>query len=156
MSSLKEVISEMSALCEAHKQIRTFEYGEFLEIIKSKTVEYPIVMMNVVQGPMDPSTNRDTLVIELMVMDKIYKSRENNTDVENTTRLIMRDIIGVMWHSDRWQALGEFSGVPLPQKFLEKGADVVTGWGASINFDLRLGYGYCDIPIDSGYNFGTE
>ena len=152
LTSLKKITNEMKVLCDAHPQIKSFHYGEFLDIIKSDSIEYTTTMMNCIQSNFDPDRNTTTLVLDVMVMDKIYKDRSNNNDVENTTLLILRDLVGVIWRSPRWQELGTWSSISIASKFIEKGADVVTGWGCSITIDVVDGYGYCDTPV-SGYNF---
>lgn len=153
-ASLKIIDNELGLLCEAHNQINQYKYGEFLDILKSNTLEYTVAMMNCIQIQHDPSSNRTTYVLDLIVMDKIYKDRSNNNDVENQTSLILSDLIAVIFLSPRWQSLGEWSSVAPAYKFIEKGADVVTGWGVTVNFVVTGPVGYC-VDNFENYNFNT-
>lgn len=152
MASLKKIVDEMRTLCTAHDEVRTFEYGEVLQIIKSNSVEYTGVFMNCNQSNYDPNQNKTTLVIDLLVMDRVFKGWSNVLDVENQTHLIVQDLIGVIWHAPVWQQYGVIRSISPAVKFRDRTADLVTGWGVTINFELVHDYGYCDVPIN-GYTY---
>ena len=152
LTSLKEIINEFETLCLAHDEIKTFEYGDFLDIIKSNQIEYTAAMLNCSQFTPDPENKTISYVFDLLVMDKTFKDNSNVVDVENQTALILSDLAMVINYSDRWQSLGIYN-TPAPAfKYREKGADVVTGWGLSFIFNAIVETGLCDLPI-TGYDY---
>lgn len=142
----------MQTLCEAHDEVRSFEYGEVLQIIKSNSVEYTGVFMNCIQSNFDPNQNKTTLVIDLLVMDKVFKGWANVLDVENQTHLIIQDLIGIIWRAPVWQQYGVLKSISIANKFRDRSSDLLTGWGVTINFELFVEYGYCNAPV-TGYTY---
>lgn len=144
--SIKKLIKELQDLTAAHNQIKTFEYGDFLTIIK-KNIDYTCVMANVSNATNRTSQNLINLSVDLFVCDKTLKGDENKVTVENNTLQILNDLLGVISYSPRWQDFGVVTTSTPYRKYYDRTADVVTGWSATITFEVIHKNGFCDVPI---------
>jgi hypothetical protein len=50
--SLKQIIAEVKAISDAHLQLRSFRYGDILDILKGERIEYACLFMNVSATPL--------------------------------------------------------------------------------------------------------
>ena len=141
---LRKIIQETREFFEAHDQVTTFRYGEFLDIIKEEEIKYTLAHLNVRNGSVNDLVN--TFQLEVTIMDKTFDDNRNIDFVESNTHQIWVDFYNVIRNSPRWQCIGTVISQANPQKFRHKGADVVTGWGGIISFEIYQDSGYCDIP----------
>lgn len=151
-TSILKLTNELRILSEAHNQVQTFEDGEFLEVIKKDVIDYTLVHVNIRTSNKQEKIN--TYLIELSVMDKTMTDDTNEIDVSSNTHQIWTDLYNIITYSPRWQEIGVAEGTPNPQKFRNKGADVVTGWSGIISIDIYEDAGYCDVPV-TGYDYGA-
>ena len=144
------IVREIETLANAHGQVKTFKYGQFLDIIKDTTINYALCHANIRSA--NKNENSNVIQIELSLMDKTRGDDSNLFDVESNTYQIFIDLFNIISYSPRWQTLGVVNSSSAPQKFLNRGADVVTGWGAVIQFEIYEGLGFCDVPV-YGYDY---
>ena len=144
------IVRELKTLANAHGQVKTFKYGQFLDVIKDTTIDYALCHANIRSA--NKNENSNVIQIELSLMDKTRGDDSNLFDVESNTYQIFIDLFNIISYSPRWQNLGVVNSSSAPQKFLNRGADVVTGWGAVIQFEIYEGLGFCDVPV-YGYDY---
>lgn len=144
------IVRELETLANAHGQVKTFKYGQFLDVIKDTTIDYALCHANIRSA--NKNENSNVIQIELSLMDKTRGDDSNLFDVESNTYQIFIDLFNIISYSPRWQTLGVVNSSSAPQKFLNRGADVVTGWGAVIQFEIYEGLGFCDVPV-YGYDY---
>ena len=61
--SLKQLIKEVKAICDAHGQIQSFHYGDTLSLLTQGAINYTTCLMNVSSSPM--SNDSTTFTIDL-------------------------------------------------------------------------------------------
>ena len=144
--TIKQLIKELQELTAAHNQVKTFEYGDFLTILKRR-VDYTCVMANVSNATYRQGSNLINLQLDLFVADKTLKGDENKIDVENNTQQILNDLLGVITRSARWQEFGYVTSDIPERKYYDRTPDVVTGWNATISLEIIHKNGFCDVPI---------
>jgi len=144
--TIKQLIKELQDLTAAHNQVKSFEYGDFLTILKRK-VDYTCVMANVSNATYRQGSNLINLQLNLFVADKTLKGDENKIDVESNTQQILNDLLGVITRSARWQEFGYVTTDIPEQKYYDRTPDVVTGWNATISLEIIHKNGFCDVPI---------
>jgi len=149
--SLKQLIREVELLTEAHQQMKSFRYGDILDILKGSKIDYACMFMNVSNVTFPDNSIQFT--VELLAMDKTTKDDLNKLDVENTMLHVINDFVNVMRYSDRWQSFYNdiIFGSP-SRKYYDNFADVVTGWGLTITLDVYNSQDICDLPIIN-YNY---
>jgi len=154
--TIKQLIKELQELTAAHNQVKSFEYGDFLTILKRK-VDYTCVMANVSNATYRQGSNLINLQLNLFVADKTLKGDQNKIDVESNTQQILNDLLGVITRSTRWQEFGYVTTDIPEQKYYDRTPDVVTGWNATISLEIIHKNGFCDVPIfDYDYDQPSE
>jgi hypothetical protein len=153
-STLNQLNVELQAIADAHLQVNTYYWGDFLNAINASTVTYPLMCIFVTGNGFEKNTI--PLTINVIIADKFYKSgREGNlNDTESDTLQVVRDVYEVIKNSPRWQNLGKVTG-STANKFLEKGADESAGWVLTIQFTLYDNQSICDLPM-IGYDFEAQ
>lgn len=148
--TILQIDQELRELTNAHNQVKSYYYGDFLSILK-KSIEYTCVMANISNA----SRVSDQLVrlnVDLFVCDKTLKGDENKLYVENETLQILIDLCNVIAYAPKWQEFGVVTVNPSFRKYYDRTADVVTGWSTTFSVDIISPIGYCDLPI-FGYNY---
>jgi hypothetical protein len=150
--SLKQIIAEVKAISDAHLQLRSFRYGDVLDILKGERIEYACLFMNVSNATINNASVQ--LVVELLAMDKTFKDDKNKVDVENTMLRVINDISNVMNYSNRWNVFSDVLTSRPSRKYYDNYADVVTGWGMTVTIDVYNQNGICDLPLVD-YDYDT-
>lgn len=148
--SILKIINEFEDICLAHDQVKSFRYGEFLDIIKSDVIDYTLCHLNIRQATRGEQSI--SYVLEFSVMDKTFKDISNINYVESNTLQIWNDIYNIVAYSPRWQDIGTVNTTSNPQKFRHRGDDEVTGWGGTILLEVYDEVGFCDVPV-TGYDY---
>ena len=149
--TILQIDQELRELTNAHNQVKSYYYGDFLSILK-KSIEYTCVMANISNA----SRVSDQLVrlnLDLFVCDKTLKGDENKLYVENQTLQILIDICNVIAYAPKWQSFGVVTVNPNFRKYYDRTADIVTGWSGTFSIDIKSPIGYCDLPI---FNYNYE
>lgn len=148
--TLLRLTDEFRALADAHLMLDDFEYGNFLKIVQSNSLNYKSLLMNVNNANINESYV--IMSVELMVMDKVFKDIEDRDDVESDTLSILADVFSIVSYSNRWQDFSKMSNQTPARKFISKGEDQVTGWGMTFDLSLKRRNGICDVPME-GYDY---
>jgi hypothetical protein len=148
--SINQIRKELSEIQQAHAQINSFAWKDFLRAYKEDTeLNYPLM------GAFYPTAgflnNQTTLQLTIFVCDKMYKDWSNLNDVESDTLQICRDIFQTINSSTRWQKIGRVQSCSV-SKFIERGGDEVAGHTMTFQIILRDNSGVCGLPMFD-YNF---
>jgi len=148
--SLKQIIYETNVLVDAHVQLRSFYYGDLLDIIKIGNIDYASCFLSINSAP--NNANFETFNLELFVFDILASDDSNRTDIENTTKRILNDLITVIRYSTRWNDFSEVL-TDVPQlKYYDNLQDRLSGWGATLQLKVYRNDCLVGLPIDN-YDF---
>jgi hypothetical protein len=148
--SLKQIIYETSVLADAHVQLRSFYYGDLLDIIKIGAIDYATCFLSI--NSASNNANFETFNLELFVFDILASDDSNRTDIENTTKRILNDLISVIRYSTRWNDFSEVLNDVSELKYYDKLQDRLSGWGCTIQLKVYSNDCLVGLPID-GYDF---
>lgn len=156
--SLKQIIYETSVLIDAHVQLRSFYYGDLLDIIKIGSIDYASCFLSI--NSASNNANFETFNLELFVFDILASDDSNRTDIENTTKRILNDLITVIRYSTRWNDFSEVLSDVSELKYYDNLQDRVCGWGATLQLkvysnDCLIGLPIDDYDFDMAGNFET-
>lgn len=139
-------------IATAHKQIKSFGYGDELDYIQklmnedtqelASNVIYPRLFVSPTDSVISPGSYARSYVI--MVADRIRTGDNNFTEVESDTDLILLDVIAQIQDSDYGFVLDidNIAVTPFKNKF----ADMVTGHMATISLVSDWEFDRCQIP----------
>lgn len=148
--SLKQIIFEVNVLVDAHVQLRSFYYGDLLDIIKIGAIDYASCFLSI--NSASNNANFETFNLELFVFDILASDDSNRTDIENTTKRILNDLITTIRYSNRWNDFSEVLTDVSELKYYDKLQDRVSGWGCSLQLKVYSNDCLVGLPID-GYDF---
>jgi hypothetical protein len=154
--SLKQIIYETNVLVNAHVQLRSFYYGDLLDIIKIGRIDYASCFLSI--NSASNNANFETFNLELFVFDILAADDSNRTDIENTTKRILNDLITTIRYSTRWNDFSEVLNDVSELKYYDKLQDRLSGWGCTIQLkvysnDCLVGLPIDDYDFDMGGNF---
>ena len=149
-ATIKKIDSELRTLCNAHLQINSYFYGDFLDIYESNKVAHTSLLANITDSTID--SHYITLVLSLAVCDKIDDAKTVSKDVDSETLQVINDIIKVIKYSNRWQEFGVVTDNTSVFNFSQRGGSVVNGWACKLNLKIKNELGDCDLPIID-YNY---
>ena len=143
--SINQIRTELSEIQQAHAQVNSFFWGDFLRAYKENTeLNYPLM------GAFYPTAgflnNQTSIQLTVFVCDKMYKDWSNLNDVESDTLQICRDIFQTINSSTRWQRIGRVQSCSVT-KFIERGGDEVAGHTMTFQILLRDNSGVCGLPM---------
>jgi len=149
-ATINKIDQELRLLADAHLQINSYFYGQFLDIYESNKVNHTSLLANITDATID--RHYVTLQLGLMVCDKIDDGKKTAKYVDSETLQIMNDLIKVITTSNRWQEYGVVDGVTTIQNFSQRGGSVLNGWFCNLSIKIKNENGYCDLPIID-YNY---
>ena len=144
-ATINKIDKELRELANAHLQINSYFYGQFLDIYESNRVNHTSLLANITNATVD--RHYVNLSLGLMVCDKIDNGKSIATDVDSETLRILNDLIKVITTSNRWQEFGVVTDTATCQNFSQKGGSVLNGWFTTLNLKIKNENGYCDLPI---------
>jgi len=147
--TINQLMLEFQAIQTAHLQLNTFFRGDLTRAVDENQVVYPLMCAYHTNASIDMRT--DTLTINIVIADRVFKGLENLNDTDSDTLQVCRDIINVMRRSPRWQDIGRVQSVSTP-KFFEDSADAVCGHAMQIQFVLFDTESICNLPMPT-YDF---
>lgn len=150
IKSLKQIIYETNVLVDAMIQLRSFHYGDLLDIIKKGRIDYASCFLSVNNASNNASF--ETLTMELFVFDILAEDDSNRTDIENTTKRILNALITTIRYSNRWNSFCEVTADVSELKYYDNLQDRLAGWGGTIQLRVFANDCLTGLPID-GYNF---
>ena len=148
-STINQINRELQAIADAHLQVNSYYWKDFLRAYKEEVVTYPMVNAYYPTGTLLDNTTPIDLYI--VVSDKVYKDLSNLNDTESDTLQVCRDFFNVINRSTRWNRIGKVNSCII-DKFYERGADEVAGHIMKINFRINDSNSICNLPL-SGYDF---
>ena len=143
---VKALVGKLETLCANHTQVNSYYHGDFVEILKSKEITYTTVIttsMSAVVNPTDIS-----VTIQMFVLDKVLKDKENYLEVESNTLEILGDLVNFIQSNDDTFRYARLTSPPTATKIEDKAFDVVDGWQTNLNFKLQKSNGTCYVPIN--------
>jgi hypothetical protein len=155
--TLNNVITNLRAIADAHKQINSFGFGDVWEINTSGDIVYP--QMFAVLEPVTIGNNIETVNFTLLFMDRVKKGEVNEQEVLSDQLEIAKDVIAQLkYQSYDWDFA---TGTVTLTDFTERFEDDVSGFSMNVSLELPFNANRCVIPttdtaVTSGANCGSN
>lgn len=153
-ATLQQLINQISSICNAHAQIRSFQYCESAEI----NTEQPLPMVIILVS----DTSQTGIVISyrftMLVMDLVNKNEDNKYSVSSSTMEIAKDILAQLRIPNDYHILDEGS---ISYRGVYDNQDVdATGWAVEFTLKSVSLFDSCSVPgiaiDDEGGNILTD
>lgn len=146
MYTLNNVITILEQFANAHKQINSFLFQDFVNDASDTAPKYPLLLAEVESS--EVSEQKDVYVIKFAIAD--VPNNENERlgirTVLSDTKLIANDLIAYL----RYTTFGQFMTVTTPvtlSPFTNALQDNSSGWTLTLTFRLAQGIDKCVIPM---------
>lgn len=144
--TFNQMITLFSDISVAHKQLKSFDWGELWEVegkIKPGII-YPMLYVNPVSSTMGEQTVNRTFTI--MVFAQVMKDKSNEQDILSDTELILQDVVKILRNeSDDYEVVADPQMFP----FKEDLGDWVAGWRVDVEILTNGRSNYCDVPKET-------
>lgn len=145
--TINQINAELNSLANAHKQINSYFWGDFLRAYKETQLDYPL-MCCFITPTVQFNKNVSTVPINILVCDKIYKAFDNLNDVESDMLDLSNQIYQIIRQHPRWQELGVVVSASIPTKFIDQGGDEVAGYVMQVNFKFKNEVCFDNLPLN--------
>lgn len=143
MLTINEFIDTLKTLAEAHRQVRSFAYGEVWDISPDMDREYPLVYATL--GNPSFSGVEVTYRVSLRFLDRVQLDHTNARELSSDQLLTALDIVAQLkspaYFDDFTLNLeGDF------QHIVDGEDDLLVGWLANVSIRVPFEYDRCQVP----------
>jgi len=151
MKTFKSVVDQFKAVCEAHKQLNSFTFGDIFEVDLSNTMDF--AKAHLIEQPATINNRDFVFTFDLLIMDLVAADGSNETDVLNDTFLILSDV-----YREFKNGLGKanplidsrdyvISDSISCEPFTDRFENLLSGWKATISVTVPSHNNACNSPI---------
>jgi hypothetical protein len=145
--TLNQIVDQIKAIAEAHKQINTVKFGDLDEFLgESADNVYPAMYFDI--APSNLSTRSLNLNFDFFFFDRLLPERTNETEIMSDILSIAQDIMAQLMFNEFEFTVSE--NVPLTP-VTEDTPDNLVAWQASISFILPFTADRCQVPTSYQY-----
>jgi hypothetical protein len=153
MKTFKSIVNQFELICDAHKQLNSFTFGDIFEVDLSNEMDFTKAHLIEQTATIN---NRDfTFTFDLLVMDLVAADGSNETDVLSETFLILSDI-----YREFKNGLGRSAGSQVInsrqyvvsdsiscEPFTDRFENLLAGWKGTISVTIPSHNNACNSPI---------
>lgn len=151
MKTFKSIVDQFEAICNAHKQLNSFTFGDIFEVDLSNEMDF--AKAHLIEQPATINNRDFVFTFDLLIMDLVAADSSNEKDVLNTTFLIMSDI-----YREFKNGLGKTTPVIDSRQyfisdnitcepFTDRFENLLSGWKATISITVPSHNNACNSPI---------
>jgi hypothetical protein len=159
MQTYNQIITALSGIASAHKQIKQFGAGDEWELVlNSKTyMEYQYPILWVVDQPATVDGTVVTTNFRLIVADRVLKGESNERDVKSDTFQIALDVMAQLYDITQGQGyVWQLVRNTQLQPFTEKYDDILSGWAFDIQLQQSYNWSSCSVPSGTPTGYSPE
>ena len=151
MKTFKAVVDQFEAICNAHKQLHSFTFGDIHEVDLSNHMDFAKAHLQEQPAVINPKDF--TFTFNLLVMDLVAADGSNERDVLNDTFLILSDI-----YREFKSGLGRNTPIinsrdyvvsesMTCEPFTDRFENLLAGWNGAISITVPSHNNACKSPI---------
>ena len=151
MKTFKSIVDQFEAICNAHKELNSFTFGDIFEVDLSNEMDF--AKAHLIEQPATINNRDFVFTFDLLIMDLVAADSSNEKDVLNTTFLIMSDI-----YREIKNGLGKTTPVIDSRQyfisdnitcepFTDRFENLLSGWKATISITVPSHNNACNSPI---------
>jgi hypothetical protein len=151
MKTFKAVVDQFEAICNAHKQLNSFTFGDIFDVDLSNEMDF--AKAHLVEQPATINARDFVFTFDLLVMDLVAADGSNEPDVLNDTFLILADIYrefktGVAKDdspiNSRFYVVSDSITC---EPFTDRFENLLAGWKGTISITVPSHNNACNSPI---------
>lgn len=146
--TLNQVIKRIETLALSHKQLNSFFFGDVVNFLTSKGVDYPACFVDMSSAGISKQDRQTTFNLRFWLCDLVNVSenaKDNELEVQSDLTSTAEDIIAML-NFTGYDATWDISETSPAQYYTEKFEDLVAALSFDVSISVRFRSDRCQVP----------
>lgn len=141
---------ELSEIATAHRQIREYFQGDYLDAVSRDAALYPLMVATLQPGNLGDGFVQVNVIITIADKYNLQEYRQIN-EIHSDCLSICNDI-KVTMQQYRWSEFSDINFTMSTDPFIQRSQDMTAGWSMNVSLNIFDDGNWCDLPMDD-YDF---
>lgn len=141
---------ELSEIATAHRQIKEYFQGDFLDAVSRDAAQYPLMVATLQPGGLGDGFVQVNIIITIADKYNLQEYRQIN-EIHSDCLSICNDI-KITMQQYRWTEFSDINFTIATDPFIQRSQDMTAGWSMNVSLNVFDDGNWCDLPMDD-YDF---
>ena len=143
-------MQELSEIATAHRQIREYFQGDYLDAVSRDAALYPLMVATLQPGNLGDGFVQVNVIITIADKYNLQEYRQIN-EIHSDCLSICNDI-KITMQQYRWTEFSDINFTISTDPFIQRSQDMTAGWSMNVSLNVFDDGNWCDLPMDN-YDF---
>lgn len=148
--TLNQLMRELQEIATAHRQIREYFQGDYLDAVSRDAAQYPLMVATLQPGSLGDGFVQVNIIITIADKYNLQEYRQIN-EIHSDCLSICNDI-KITMQQYRWTEFSDISFTMSTDPFIQRSQDMTAGWSMNVSLNVFDDGNWCDLPLDN-YDF---
>jgi hypothetical protein len=148
--TLNQLMRELSEIATAHRQIREYFQGDYLDAVSRDAALYPLMVATLQPGNLGDGFVQVNVIITIADKYNLQEYRQIN-EIHSDCLSICNDI-KITMQQYRWSEFSDINFTMSTDPFIQRSQDMTAGWSMNVSLNIFDDGNWCDLPMDD-YDF---
>lgn len=148
--TLNQLMRELSEIATAHRQIKEYFQGDYLDAVSRDAAQYPLMVATLQPGGLGDGFVQVNIIITIADKYNLQEYRQIN-EIHSDCLSICNDI-KITMQQYRWTEFSDINFTIATDPFIQRSQDMTAGWSMNVSLNVFDDGNWCDLPMD-GYDF---
>ena len=141
---------ELSEIATAHRQIKEYFQGDYLDAVSRDAAQYPLMVATLQPGGLGDGFVQVNIIITIADKYNLQEYRQIN-EIHSDCLSICNDI-KITMQQYRWTEFSDINFTISTDPFIQRSQDMTAGWSMNVSLNVFDDGNWCDLPMDN-YDF---
>jgi hypothetical protein len=148
--TLNQLMRELSEIATAHRQIKEYFQGDYLDAVSRDAAQYPLMVATLQPGGLGDGFVQVNIIITIADKYNLQEYRQIN-EIHSDCLSICNDI-KITMQQYRWTEFSDINFTISTDPFIQRSQDMTAGWSMNVSLNVFDDGNWCDLPMDD-YDF---
>jgi len=148
--TLNQLMRELSEIATAHRQIKEYFQGDYLDAVSRDAAQYPLMVATLQPGGLGDGFVQVNIIITIADKYNLQEYRQIN-EIHSDCLSICNDI-KITMQQYRWTEFSDINFTISTDPFIQRSQDMTAGWSMNVSLNVFDDGNWCDLPMDH-YDF---
>jgi hypothetical protein len=148
--TLNQLMRELQEIATAHRQIREYFQGDYLDAVSRDAAQYPLMVATLQPGSLGDGFVQVNIIITIADKYNLQEYRQIN-EIHSDCLSICNDI-KITMQQYRWTEFSDINFTLSTDPFIQRSQDMTAGWSMNVSLNVFDDGNWCDLPMDD-YDF---
>jgi hypothetical protein len=148
--TLNQLMRELQEIATAHRQIREYFQGDYLDAVSRDAAQYPLMVATLQPGSLGDGFVQVNIIITIADKYNLQEYRQIN-EIHSDCLSICNDI-KITMQQYRWTEFSDINFTIATDPFIQRSQDMTAGWSMNVSLNVFDDGNWCDLPMDD-YDF---